>query len=141
MNGRPDDGNEFGLVSSTLGGLPIVNHLLDRLGLPALLTDAMPDDDARLKLHRDGTLVQTFQPELTTQQLQVLSLLGLSARSTHSQRNQRDNRRETCGTSVRIPPLRVISSRLRSWSRLSPYVRPASGTKVDTCLPSCQTRA
>ena len=50
MNGRPDDGNEFGLRSRTLGGLPIVNHLLDRLGLPALLTDAMPDDDARLKL-------------------------------------------------------------------------------------------
>jgi hypothetical protein len=44
------DSTEFGLVSRTLGGLPIVNHLLDRLGLPALLTDAMPDDDARLKL-------------------------------------------------------------------------------------------
>ena len=33
---------------------------------------------ARHQLHRDGTLVQTFQPELTTQQTQVLELLGLS---------------------------------------------------------------
>jgi transposase len=33
---------------------------------------------ARHQLHRDGTLVQTFQPELTTQQLQILELLGLS---------------------------------------------------------------
>ena len=33
---------------------------------------------ARHQLHRDGTLVQTFQPQLTTQQMQVLELLGLS---------------------------------------------------------------
>ena len=53
MNGRPDDGaesGEFGLVSRTLGGLPIVNLMLDRLGLAALLADAMPNTDARLKL-------------------------------------------------------------------------------------------
>jgi transposase len=31
----------------------------------------------RHHLHREGTLVQTFEPELTTQQLQVLELLGL----------------------------------------------------------------
>jgi transposase len=31
----------------------------------------------RHQLHRDGTLVKTFQPELTTQQQQVLDLLGL----------------------------------------------------------------
>ena len=51
----PDDqaigeGNAFGLVSRVLGGLPIVNLMLDRLGLPALLADAMPNEDARLKL-------------------------------------------------------------------------------------------
>lgn len=44
------DSNEFGLVSRTLGGLPIVNLVLDRLGLPALLADALPNDDARLKM-------------------------------------------------------------------------------------------
>jgi hypothetical protein len=33
---------------------------------------------SRHQLHRDGTLIQTFQPELTTQQLQVLELLALS---------------------------------------------------------------
>ena len=31
---------------------------------------------ARHQLHRDGTLVQTFQPELTAQQQQVVELLG-----------------------------------------------------------------
>ncbi|HEY6423771.1 MAG TPA: IS1634 family transposase, partial [Pseudonocardiaceae bacterium] len=44
------DGNEFRLVSRTVGGLPIVNLVLDRLGLPALLAEALPDDDARLKM-------------------------------------------------------------------------------------------
>jgi transposase len=50
MNDRPEQGNEFGLISVTLGGLPIVNLILERLGLPALLARALPDDDARLKL-------------------------------------------------------------------------------------------
>ena len=45
-----EDCNEFGLVSRTLGGLPIVNQMLDRLGLPGLLAGALPDDDARLKM-------------------------------------------------------------------------------------------
>jgi len=45
-----EDSNEFELVSCTLGGLPIVNQVLDRLGLPALLADSMPAQDARLKL-------------------------------------------------------------------------------------------
>lgn len=54
MSGPPNQGidgsDEFGLASRTLGGLPVVNHLLDRLGLPALLADALPNDDARLRL-------------------------------------------------------------------------------------------
>ena len=50
MSDHNDDGDEFGLLSRSLGGLPIVNHVLDRLGQPALLADAMPEDDARLKL-------------------------------------------------------------------------------------------
>ena len=45
-----EDSNEFGLASRTLGGLPIVNQVLDRLWLPALLAGALPDDDARLKM-------------------------------------------------------------------------------------------
>ncbi|MGB8020100.1 MAG: hypothetical protein WCF04_02610 [Candidatus Nanopelagicales bacterium] len=32
---------------------------------------------ARHHLHRDGTPVQTFQPQLTSQQLQILELLGI----------------------------------------------------------------
>ena len=50
MSDRNDDGDEFGLVSQAVGGLPIVNHVVDRLRLPALLADALPDDDGRLKL-------------------------------------------------------------------------------------------
>ena len=50
MNAPLGQGNEFGLVSRTLGGLPIINHVLDRLGLPALLAQAMPGRDARVKL-------------------------------------------------------------------------------------------
>ncbi len=50
MSDPHDDGEQFALVSRTVGGLPIVNQMLDRLGLPALLTDILRDDDARLKL-------------------------------------------------------------------------------------------
>ena len=32
---------------------------------------------ARHQLHRDGTLIQTFEPQLTPQQQQILDLLGL----------------------------------------------------------------
>lgn len=44
---EPED---YALVSHTLGGLPIVNHVLDRLGLPALLAAAAPPRDARVRL-------------------------------------------------------------------------------------------
>jgi len=50
MSGRNDDGNEFGLLSRVVGGLPIVNHMLDRLGLPALIAGALPPEDARVQL-------------------------------------------------------------------------------------------
>ena len=50
MSDHHDDGDEFDLVSQTLGGLPIVNQVLERLALPALLAQALPDDDGRLKL-------------------------------------------------------------------------------------------
>ncbi|MGH3503184.1 MAG: DUF4277 domain-containing protein, partial [Nocardioidaceae bacterium] len=45
-----DDNDEFALVSATLGALPIVNQVFDRLGLPALLAAALPAEDARVKL-------------------------------------------------------------------------------------------
>jgi len=47
---EPNDPKDFALVSRTLGGLPIVNAVLDRLGLPALLAGALAADDARVKL-------------------------------------------------------------------------------------------
>src|SRR5680860_1219124 len=57
MNERNDqagepvpDAGDFGLVSHTLAGLPIVNHILDRLGLPRLLDDALDEVDGRTKL-------------------------------------------------------------------------------------------
>src|SRR5664280_1430092 len=49
MSGR-NDGNEFGLLSRVVGGLPIVNHMLERLGLPALIAGALSPEDARAQL-------------------------------------------------------------------------------------------
>jgi transposase len=40
----------FDLVSQRLGALPLVNHFLDRAGLPALLRRYLPVDDVRLRL-------------------------------------------------------------------------------------------
>jgi transposase len=42
--------DDLALVSRALGGLPIINHVLDRLELPALLAGALPAGDARQKL-------------------------------------------------------------------------------------------
>lgn len=47
---QPTDAGAFALVSHTLGGVPIVKHLLDRLGLPALLAEALGEVDGRTKL-------------------------------------------------------------------------------------------
>jgi hypothetical protein len=44
------------LVSHALGGLPIINHVLDRLGFPALLAGALPSEDARQKLAPAATI-------------------------------------------------------------------------------------
>ena len=61
MSDRNDDGDEFGLLSRTLGGLP-VNQVVGRLGLPALLADALPVEDARLKLAPAGVPSTIFSP-------------------------------------------------------------------------------
>ena len=52
MNQRtePHDPNGLALQSQVLGGLPIINAVTDRLGLPALLAAALPDGDARMKV-------------------------------------------------------------------------------------------
>ena len=47
---EPTDPSDLGLVSQVLGGLPIINAVTDRLGLPALLASALPGGDARVKL-------------------------------------------------------------------------------------------
>jgi transposase len=41
---------QFGLVSTGLGALPLVNHIADRLGLSSLLRAFVPGGDARVKL-------------------------------------------------------------------------------------------
>ncbi len=41
---------DYGLVSTTLGALPVVNHIVERLGLPGLLEEFLPAGDERLKL-------------------------------------------------------------------------------------------
>jgi Domain of unknown function (DUF4277) len=45
-----DAPNEFGLVSTGLGALPLINHIAERLGLPGLLQAFLPAGDARVKL-------------------------------------------------------------------------------------------
>lgn len=45
-----DDVSGYGLESRLLGGMPIVNHFLSRIGLDAALESAVPHDDARLRL-------------------------------------------------------------------------------------------
>ena len=50
---QPDDRsdpNDLALASQVLGGLPIINAISHRLGLPALLAGALPDGDARVKV-------------------------------------------------------------------------------------------
>ena len=49
MNQAEEPGR-FTLVSKVLGGLPIVNNVIDRLRLPELLTNALPASDGRVKL-------------------------------------------------------------------------------------------
>jgi hypothetical protein len=46
MSGSAD----YRLVSATIGGLPIIDAVLDRLGLPALLGQVLPAADGRVKL-------------------------------------------------------------------------------------------
>lgn len=50
MSTQGDEVNEFRLASATLGGLPIVNAVMDRIGLPTLLAAALPAGDGRTKL-------------------------------------------------------------------------------------------
>ena len=47
---QPNQEDDFALVSRALGGLPIINQALDRLGLPGLLAGVLPAEDARQKL-------------------------------------------------------------------------------------------
>jgi len=47
---QPNHEDDFALVSRALGGLPIINQVLDRLGLPGLLAGVLPAEDARQKL-------------------------------------------------------------------------------------------
>jgi len=47
---QSNQADDLALISRTLGGLPIINHVLDRLGLPALLAGVLPSGDGRQKL-------------------------------------------------------------------------------------------
>jgi transposase len=49
MVDTPKDG-PFGLVSHRLGGLPLINHFLDRIGLDEALARWLPEPDRRFKL-------------------------------------------------------------------------------------------
>ncbi|MGH9094364.1 MAG: IS1634 family transposase, partial [Acidimicrobiales bacterium] len=53
---EPTDPDELGLASEVIGGLPIINAVLERLGLPALLRVALPDGDGRVKVPAAGAI-------------------------------------------------------------------------------------
>ena len=66
-----------GVRAAALDNIPLYPEFRD---CPAPSTERILEIFAtvvRHQLHRDGALIQTFEPELTTQQLQVLDLLGL----------------------------------------------------------------
>ena len=65
-----------GMAAAALDNIPLYPEFRD---CPAPSTERILEIFATLarhQLHRNGALVQTFEPELTTQQLQVLDLLG-----------------------------------------------------------------
>ncbi len=65
------------MKAAALHNIPLYPELRD---CPAPSTERILEifaDTSRHHLHRDGAHLQTFQPELTDQQLQVLDLLGL----------------------------------------------------------------
>jgi len=47
----------YQLVSQAIGGLPIIDAVMDRLGLPAALDQALPPRDRRVKLPRPSRSV------------------------------------------------------------------------------------
>lgn len=53
---RDNDAHQYSLSTDTVGALPIVNAVLDRLALPALLAAALPPHDARVKLAPAATV-------------------------------------------------------------------------------------
>lgn len=66
-----------GMRRAALDNIPLYPKFRD---CTAPSTERIPEifaTVARHQLHRDNALVQTFEPELTAQQLQVLELLGL----------------------------------------------------------------
>src|ERR1035437_4977996 len=58
------EAGDYGLVSRALGGLPIVNHFLDRLGLPTLLGEAWSEVDGRTKLAPAATIREVIDVNL-----------------------------------------------------------------------------
>jgi hypothetical protein len=96
-----------GMARAALQKIPLYPEFRD---CPAPSTERILEIFAPVSRHHlydHDTLVQTFEPELTAQQLQVLDLLGLPTAYTEPP-NWADNRAETCGTSARHPCLRGL---------------------------------
>ena len=73
------DVGDYQLVSRTLGGLPMVNHIRDRLGLAALLGQALGEVDGRAKLAPAKAQPSAGQ---TSFPVCVFQLAGLSVPAT-----------------------------------------------------------
>jgi transposase len=63
MNPNPPDLRDTILVPEALGGLPIINRVVERIGLDALLQQALPHTDRRLRLphaHALGVVIRNL---------------------------------------------------------------------------------
>ena len=66
------------MAAAALDNIPLYPELRDCTAPSTQRILEIFTNPARHHLHRDGVLVKTFEPELTTQQQQILDLLGLA---------------------------------------------------------------
>ena len=132
------EAGDYGLVSRALGGLPIVNHFLDRLGLPGLLNEALGEVDGCTKLAPASAIrLVITNLVLGREPLYALgewaarydpTLLGLSGEEAETIESVVEPFLVRVGMLSRTPRGRVATR--RAWEHLG-VRRPASGTLFD----------
>src|SRR5664280_3113396 len=112
-----------------VGGLPIVNHMLDRLGLPALIAGALPPEDARVKL-APAVAIRLGATNVVVSREPLYGLGEWAVRCDPAQCRGVLHRREPGRGGVprpqrlRIIPLPEPAPRVRAWPALLPRCAP-----------------